>query len=856
MLNSGPMKEDAELEHKVKELGEPPVEGDKTGGSGPAGDPGNPTRQFNPWALVIYIGIVAAFAVAGAYIGYLIAHYPILDIEEAVSNYQQNVNTVIFDGTGEGKIEELAEERRVLMSYDRIPQHFINALIIAEDKEFLRHQGVDVPGIMRAFLTNLSHGRVVQGGSTITQQLIKNLFLSPEQTYTRKIKEAVLALQLEAKYTKDEILGFYCNTVYFGHQRYGLEAAARYYFGINASELDLTQSVMLAGLIRAPERYTPFRHPDRALQRRNYLLGRMAASGVITKVEADASKAEPLGLRVRGSDRKLAPHFIEEVRKFLVDSFGREQAYGGGLNVYTTLDQRMQRIAENALRDGLYELSMRQRLRPASYNVLDEGGSLDEYSHPEWENPLAEGEFTHALVIEVAQKEAKLRIGEQEIKINAQAFPVPTATREQRNDLTKALHPGDVFPVRIDKLKEVKASEEGEPSRLEITAVKLTQEPETEAALIALEVESGRVLAMVGGSDFNKSQFNKAVQAPRQTGSAFKPIVLAAALDSGAVTLGTTIFDEPTVFDDPRDPELYAPENYKREYIGITTVRDLIEKSRNIPAVKLMVHTGIDKTIETAKKMGIDAQLHPYYSVALGSIEMTLIDITGVYSVFPNQGVVVEPYFISRVEDRNGELVYEHTRRPRTAISRTSAFLAIQALLGVIERGTGKTALPIELELGVPLAGKTGTTDDYTNAWFLGFSPQVVCGVWVGNEEGTTTIGDDETGARAALPIWRRFMAEALEPEEWRTVKDYPIPPNVIAIETDHRNGKLASEFTPIEERIFEFYIRGTEPRTWTTFDDDFNLRIGSVRLMEKRVDILFENHPVVKPRDLFYSTQ
>ena len=227
MLNSGPMKEDTEIEHKVKELGEPPAEGDKTGGSGPASDPGKPTRQFNPWALIIYIGIVAAFAVAGAYIGYLIAHYPILDIEEAVSNYQQNVNTVIFDGTGEGKIEELAEERRVLMSYDRIPQHFINALIIAEDKEFLRHQGVDVPGIVRAFLTNLSHGRVVQGGSTITQQLIKNLFLSPEQTYTRKIKEAVLALQLEAKYTKEEILGFYCNTVYFGHQRYGLEAAAR-----------------------------------------------------------------------------------------------------------------------------------------------------------------------------------------------------------------------------------------------------------------------------------------------------------------------------------------------------------------------------------------------------------------------------------------------------------------------------------------------------------------------------------------------------------------------------------------------------------------------------------------------------
>lgn len=853
MLNSGPMKNDFKGEHKVKELGEIPVADGTIGGSNPESDSEETTKHFNPWVLVIYIGILAAFAVAGAYIGYLIAHYPILDIEEAVSNYQQNVNTVIYDDTGEGKLEELAEERRVLMSYDKIPQHFINALIIAEDREFLHHQGVDVLGITRAFWTNLTHGRVVQGGSTITQQLIKNLFLSPEQTYSRKIKEAVLALQLEAKYTKEEILGFYCNTVYFGHQRYGLEAAARYYFGLSAEELDLSKSVLLAGLIRAPERYTPFRHPDRARQRRNFLLGRMAAFGVLAKEEAEAAKATPLGLRVRGIDRKLAPHFVEEVRKFLVDSFGREQAYGGGLKVYTTLDQRMQRIAETALRDGLFELSMRQRLRPATYNVLDEGGSLEDYSHPDWEETVAEGKFTHVLVTEVEPKEARLRIGEQEIKIDARAFPVQMATREQRADLTKALRTGDVFPARIDQLKEPKADEASEAATPLITAVKLTQEPETEAALVAIEVESGRVLAMVGGSDFIKSQFNKAVQAPRQTGSAFKPVVLAAALESEAATLGTTLFDEPTVFDDPRDPELYAPENYKREYIGITTVRDLIEKSRNIPAVKLMVHTGIEKTVEIAKKMGVDAQLQPYYSLALGSIEMTLIDITGVYSVFPNQGVVVEPYFISKVEDRNGELVYEHTHRPHTAISRTSAFLATQALLGVIERGTGRTALPIELELGVPLAGKTGTTDDYTNAWFLGFSPQVVCGVWVGNEEGTTTIGDDETGARAALPIWRSFMSGALQPEKWRKVKEYPIPPNIIAIEIDRRNGKLASEFTPQEERIFEFYIRGTEPRTWTTFDDDFNLRIGSVRLMEKRVDILFEDHPVVKPRDLFY---
>ena len=827
-----------------------PEEKRKAGAPGPGndGDDGEPRKPFNPWSLVVYAAILAAFAVAGAYIGQMVAHMPILDIEEAVSNYQQNINTVIIDGTGEDKLDELAEERRVLVSYDQIPKNFVNALIIAEDRDFLHHQGVDAFGIARAFWANLTAGRVVQGGSTISQQLIKNLFLSPEQTYTRKIKEAVLALQLEAKYTKEEIIGFYCNTIYFGHQRYGLEAAASYYFGVGASELDLPQAVTLAGLIRAPERYTPFRHPDRAAQRRNFLLARMVEAKMITAEEAEAAKQAAIILRERGATRKLAPYFIEEVRKFLVERFGRDEAYGGGLRVFTTLDQRMQAAAEKAVQIGLYELSMRQRLRPERDNVLDDGGSLEDFSHPDWRETPVEGEYVHVLVTEVSEKEVKLRFGEQEITSGNSVLPVTMVTREQRNDMTRALRPGDVLPARIDKIE---AGEEGEAPK--ITAVKLSQEPMSEAALVAIEVETGRVLAMVGGFDFERSQYNAAVQAHRQTGSAFKPIVLASALEHNSVTLGTTLFDEPTVFDDPKMPELYEPENYKHEYVGITTARDLIEKSRNIPAIKLMVHNGIPETIETAKKMGVEAQLQPYYSLALGSIEMTVLDLTGVFSVFPNQGVVVEPYFIAKVEDRGGEVLYEHSRRPRSAISRTTAFLVTQALLGVVERGTGQTAKPIALRHGIPLAGKTGTTDEYANAWFIGFSPQIVCGVWVGNLETTTTLGDDESGARAALPIWRLFMDTALEPEQWRAVRDYPVPPNVVAIEVDHRNGKLASAFTPPEEVIYEFYVRGTEPRRATTFDDDFNLRIGSYRLMDKRVDVIFEDHPVVKPKE-FYS--
>ncbi len=804
----------------------------------------HPTR-FNPWGLVLYLAIVAACAVAGAYMGHVVANMPIMDIEEAVGTYQQNINTRILDGSGEGTLGELAEERRVLIAYEEVPRDFIHALIVAEDKDFLRHHGVDVFGISRAFWANITSGRVVQGGSTISQQLIRNLFLSPEQTYQRKIKEAVLALQLEAKYTKEEILGFYCNTIYFGHQRYGLEAATRYYFGHDATELTLAESALLAAIIRGPEIYTPYRHPERALARRDALLERMAEQGYISEAEARAAASVPLELRERRRQRQLGSYFIEEVRKFLVDRFDRQLAYGGGLRVYTTLDPQMQRAAERAVRIGLYELSMRQRLRPATTNVLDEGGSLERFSHPDWERAPEAGDYLHALVTEVAREGATLRIGETELVIKSRCLPRTMATAEQLADLTRALRPGDVVPLRVNELDD-----ERRP-----LAVTLTQEPNTEGALVAIEIGTGRVLAMVGGFDFESSQFNCAVQARRQTGSAFKPIVLSAALEENTATLATTIFDEPTVFDDPGMPELYEPENYHFEYVGITTVRGLIEHSRNIPAIKLMVHTGLEETIAVARRMGVEAELPPIYSLALGSIEMSLLELTTVFSVFPNEGVLVEPHLIARIDDRDGRTIHEHTPLPRTAIGRDTAFLVTQALIGVVQRGTAAGvqggARELMARLGVPLAGKTGTTDDYTDAWFVGFSPQIVCGVWVGNSEELVTIGDDETGARAALPIWTRFMERALQPQRQRTVAEYAVPANIVAVQVDHRNGLLASAFTPESETIFEFFREGTEPTQATTLNDDFNLRVSPIRLMERRVDIRFDNHAVVKRREV-----
>ena len=405
------------------------------------------------------------------------------------------------------------------------------------------------------------------------------------------------------------------------------------------------------------------------------------------------------------------------------------------------------------------------------------------------------------------------------------------------------------MPVRIDKGTREESDAEGSPLK-EVTEITLTQEPNTQAALIVIEVGTGRVLAMVGGFDFNTTKWNQAVQAERQTGSAFKPIVLASALEHKKVTLATTFFDEPTTFDDPSLQELYEPSNYKHEYMGITTVRDIIEKSRNIPAIKLMLHTGIENVIDMAKKMGVKVELPEYLSLALGSIEMSLIDLTSVFSVFPNQGVYVEPYYIERVADLDGNVLYSHSRKAREAVSQTTAFLVTQVLIGVTERGTAQGVLPVALKWGIPLAGKTGTTDDYTDAWFVGFSPQLLCGVWVGNDE-KVTIGDDESGARAALPIWKRFMDAALAQERWRRVKGYDTPLNVRPREIDRRNGLLTSEFTPSapkDERIFEWFLKGTEPTRSTTYQDDLNLR-NSWQAMEKWVDVRFENHPIVKPR-------
>lgn len=824
-------------------------------------------KPFNYWWLVIYAGIIAFFAVLGAYAGLFIARVEILDVEEEVTNYQQKITTRVLDRSGGITLGELAEEKRVLIPYSQISPLFINALISVEDQDFLNHQGVDLMGIARAFLVNISKGEIVQGGSTITQQLVKTLFLDPSKTITRKIREAVLAMQLEAKYTKEEILAFYCNTVYFGFQRYGLEAAARFYYGKSAIELDLNQAATLAGLIRNAMYYTPLRHPERARTRRDLVLDRMVDTGTISAETAESVKAEPIRLYERSSGKRIGAYPFEEVRRFMVEQYGKEQTLTGGYTVKSTVDLRMQRAAERALRRGLLTLSMRQYIRPATRNLVEEEIDIEEAWLAGWDDPFGKGDFLQAIVTKVENTVVTMRIANSEFTIGRNDIPSRMLTAAARNNLPKYFNIGDVFPVRVEEIKieeieaepvaESGAGTDAEPeTRIiqNVTHATLAQEPTALGALVAMEAQTGKILAMVGGYDFDKSQFNNAVQAQRQTGSAFKPFVVAAALEYNRATLASTIFDEPTVFDDPQAPEIYEPSNYKHEYVGITTVRSTLERSRNIPAIKLMLHTGIDETISVAKNAGIPGDLPPIYSLALGSVETPLVEMVGAYSVFPNQGVAVEPYLIERIEDPKGIEVFTGESQPRTAISPTAAFLTTQAMIGVFERGTASGAAGLIHKYGVPLGGKTGTTDEYTDAWFIGFSPQIVCGVWVGNDE-KVSLGNDESGAVAALPIWEEFMEIALQDEEFRTIRTYEMPPDVIAFQIDRRNGLLPSVYTPQSEIIVEFFRRGTEPTRQTTYDDDYNLRITPIRLMEKRVDISFENDDRVIPRELFQES-
>ena len=745
-------------------------------------------------ALVLAVG-------GGSIFGYLLT----FDIPEVrhLQDWKPAVVTTLYSADGQ-ILYQFGAEKRIVVALEQVPKEFVEALVATEDSHFYEHVGIDPWGIARAVVMDIIHFRKAQGGSTITQQLARSLFLKSEKTMRRKLQEMVLALQIEKAFTKDEILAFYCNQVYMGHGRYGIEAAAQFYFGKPAKGMALEEAALLAGLVQRPESFSPLRSPDLAKTRRNHVLNRMVEEGKIAREAADAAIAKPVVVAKLPDEDNIAPYFVEEVRRYLESKYGAVALYQEGLEVHTTLDPALQRAANQAVFDGLRVVDKRQGFRPLKQNVLtDASVDLATFKHPAWGKPPLAGKLRFGLVTEVAQKNATIRLGDYTAKIGPEAIDWT-----RKSSLKQVFKPGDLAPFLVLAVDEPKKE----------LRVKLDQEPLVEGALLSIDPPTGEIKALVGGYDFNRSEFDRAVQSNRQAGSAFKPFVYAAALDAGS-TLADSIFDEPTVFVDPATGDEYQPNNYYRKYYGSTTLRQAMEESRNIVAVKLLNQTGYRRTIDLARNMGISSPLRPYPSMALGTMEVSLIDLTTAYSVFPNQGVRVEPHFIRYVADREGKMREEAKAKVTEALRADVAYVMTYLLEGVTESGTGSAA---SQALNRVVAGKTGTTDDLADAWFVGFSPSLVAGVWVGFDQ-KKTLGEGETGAHAALPIWIDFMKKALAD---RPNEKFTKPANVVYLPIDRRTGLRATVESNCPSPFLEAFVEGTEPAQGCSEAEHFRISL------------------------------
>jgi penicillin-binding protein 1A len=643
------------------------------------------------WLRAILIGVGVLTALAGAAVG--VAAFWVFTIlpqslpaVSALENFQPVQGSRIYDDNDE-LLTELHVERRIFVPLAQIPQSLRDAIIATEDRRFFSHWGIDPIGIARAVVQNYRSGRIVEGGSTITQQLTKVLFLTPDRSLERKMKEAVLALELERRYSKDRILEMYLNQVYFGHGAYGVEAAARTYFGKSVAELTTRESALLAGLPRAPSGYSPFEHPQLAKSRRDLVFRRLVEYGSLQEAEAKRLTRTDLGLIPPERRRTTGQYFLEYVQQTLEAKYGADLVFKGGLNVYTTLNPSMQLAAEQSLRDGLKALEARAAKGKAA-------------EHPE-------------------------------------------------------------------------------------------------GAVVTIDVGTGHVKALVGGYDFFRSEFNRAVQARRQPGSAFKPFVYLAALEAG-LTPASRLDDSPVTYPVGRNGSAWKPENYDRKYRGQTTLQQAVEESVNVVTVKLLERVGINRTIQVARRLGITSPLTTDLTLALGTSDLTLLEITAAYGAFANHGTWLPPTTVRHVTDAQGKLLDEHVPDGRQAVSPETAYVMTHMLRGVVERGTGQGAKA----LGRPVAAKTGTTNDYSNAWFIGYTPRLATGVWVGYDR-PRSLGRDETGSRVAVPIWTAYMARILGD----TPREDFVPSDQVSL--------VPVDLDPSNEcvRVVVLaFVRGTEP--------------------------------------------
>ena len=704
--------------------------------------------------LVLFGLLTLLSAAVGAAAGLLLVYSTDLPQVEQLERYRPISVTELYDGQGR-VIGTFALQRRVIATYDDYPEVLRNALISIEDKDFYRHSGIDIWRIAGAAYRDIEFGGKVQGASTLTMQLARNLFLSPDRSFYRKVQEALLAIQIERRFTKPQIFTLYANQIFLGHGAYGFEAASEYYFSKPAKQLKLEEAALLAGLPKAPQYYSPITHPERAVKRRNLVLNAMLEDGKITAAQAADAKSKPIPLNLQKDPNSLAPHYVEEIRRYLEAKYGSDQVHESGLRVYTSLDMDLQKSARQALLDGLAAYERRHGWHGKLVNVITQGQKLDTYEDPDWDEEPEVNGYTHALVTQVSPGASEVRFGQHKATLS-QAEVAWTKLKLKPPGMLRA---GDIVYIKVLSL------DAGGKSR-----VSLEQDSGAEGALVAIDNATGEIKAMVGGRDFNLSKFNRATQALRQVGSSFKPYVYTAVIDQGG-SPDDTILDAPVTFQTASGP--YSPHNYDDKFEGTITLRRALAQSRNIPALKLADHVGIKTVIDYAHRFGITSNIPAYLPVALGSAEITPLEQTSAFSVFPNDGVRVAPRYITKVTDYEGRILEEDYSDIKDALSSRTARIMTSMLREVVLHGTAAAAA----KMPYPLAGKTGTTNDFTDAWFVGFSPSLTCGVWIGYDE-KKSLGEKETGARAALPIWMQFMNVALAGKEPGDFPAAPAPGN------------------------------------------------------------------------------
>ena len=693
---------------------------------------------------VTFFVLLELSALFGAMCGLMVVYSIDLPQIEDLTRYRPNTTTELLDVHGRA-FGSFALERRVVVPYAEFPPVLRDAILSIEDKSFERNWGVNLFRAVGAAYRDLHSKGRAQGASTLTMQLARNLFLSSEKTYSRKVQEIILSMQIERRFTKEQIFELYANQIYLGRGTYGFEAGSEYYFSKRAKDLILPEAALLAALPKGPEYYSPVRFPDRALKRRNLVLSEMEADRKITKAQAEAAIAAPLGLHLESPPNSVAPYFVEEVRRQLEKEYGVEEVHGAGLKVYTTLDLDLQAVANKAVLDGAAAYERRHGWKGNLENVVLQGQDADSYVHPDWSQPVVKGSYVHGVVLGVEPKEVTVKLGSK------QAVLTPEDWKWTQNvDGDSFLKNGDLVYLHV-------TSEEKDGS------LKATLERDTgaQAAMMAVNNADGEVLAMVGGRDFALSQFNRATQAERQVGSSFKPYVYTTAIEAGAKPTDI-IVDGPVTFPSASGP--YTPHNYEGDYRGAMTLVNAFAESRNIPALKLAARVGIRKVIETAHRFGVTSDIPPALPIAIGAADISLYEQVGAYSVFPNDGIRIEPHYIRKVVQADGLPLDEEPPQVDEVISVDTARTMMQFLQAVVQHGTAAAA---GAQLKHPLGGKTGTTNDFTDAWFLGFSPSVTCGTWIGFDD-RRSLGEKETGARAALPMWIDFMRVAIanKPDE------------------------------------------------------------------------------------------